>query len=180
MLATSTTTHNPIRPPSHRGRNLLLAIALASLAVAGLALPFVWDVLATIDAMPKMAWLQQMLSVSPVLSWLMMFAWGATIPLMLLFMLHQGKAHRIRNGLVVLALMFVAVTWYVHMPAAGRCDLMYPRAELACSVLKWGFSTSLGLATAAYVFTIFVIAFSSVGLLAQCFAGNEEDAAHAS
>ncbi|QNP47668.1 hypothetical protein [Diaphorobacter aerolatus] len=175
MLAT-TSSHNPIRQPSHRGRNLLLAFALASLAIAGFVLPFVWDVLAAIDNMPKMQWLQPLLSASPVLSWFMMFVWGASIPLMLLFMLHQAPAHRIRNGFVVLVLMFIAVTWYVHMPPAYRCDVLYPQAELACSALKWGFSTSLGLATAAYVFAVFVVAFSSVGFLAQSLSDKPSEA----
>ncbi|MBF5007533.1 hypothetical protein [Diaphorobacter caeni] len=166
MLATS--SHNPIRHPSQRSRNLLLAIALASLAVAGFVLPFVWDVLGAVDAMPKMAWLQQMLVNIPIVSWMMMFVWGATIPLMLLFMLHQSPHHRMRNGFFVLVLMLIAVTWYVHMPSAGRCDVLYPNAELACSAMRWGFSTSLGLATAAYVFAVFVVGFSSVGLFAQC------------
>lgn len=167
MHASSTLQHS-ILHPSQRSKNLLLAVALASLAIAGFVLPFVWNVLAFIDAMPKMAWLQQLLHSVPVASWLLMFAWGAAIPLMLLFALHQSPRHRVRNGIFVAVLMFVAITWYVHMPAAYRCDAMYPQAELACSALKWGFSTSLGLATAAYVFAIFVVAFSSVGLLAQC------------
>lgn len=180
MLATTSTTHNANQQaPSRRGRNLLLAIALASLAIAGFVLPFVWDVLAAIDALPKMAWLTNILAMSPVGGWLMMFAWGASIPLMLLFTLHQSPHHRVRNIFGVLVLMFIAVTWFVHMTPAFRCDALYPQAELACSALRWGFSTSLGLATAAYVFSIFVIAFSSIGLLAQCI-GGEDKAAHAS
>lgn len=176
MLATS--SHNPIRQPSNRGRNLLLAIALASLAIAGFVLPFVWDVLSAVDNLPKMAWLTNILSTSAVASWLLMFFWGATIPLMLLFTLHQSPHHRVRNIFFVLVLMFIAVTWYVHMPAAYHCDALYPQAELACSALRWGFSTSLGLATAAYVFSVFVVAFSSIGFLAQCI-GDKPDEAHA-
>ncbi len=174
----STTSNHSILHPSQRSKNLVLAIALASLAVAGFVLPFVWDVLATVDSMPKMAWLTQLLAGSPIVSWMLMFAWGATIPMMLLFALHQAPAHRIRNGFFVLVLMFIAITWFVHMPSAGRCDVMYRNSELACSALRWGFSTSLGLATAAYVFTIFVIGFSSLGLFAQCIGDNKT--AHAS
>ena len=166
MFATS--SHNPIRHPSQRSKNLLLAIALASLALAGFIVPFVWDVLASVDALPKMAWLQNLLATSPIFSWLMMFVWGASIPLMLLFMLRQAPAHRVRNGLAVLALMFIAITWFVHMTPAAHCDTLYPNAGLACSALRWGFSTSLGLATAAYVFAIFVVGFSSIGLFVQC------------
>ena len=106
----STTSNHSILHPSQRSKNLVLAIALASLAVAGFVLPFVWDVLATVDSMPKMAWLTQLLAGSPIVSWMLMFAWGATIPMMLLFALHQAPAHRIRNGFFVLVLMFIAIT----------------------------------------------------------------------
>lgn len=172
-------TRNPILHPSQRSKNLLLAIALASLAVAGFVLPFVWDVLAAVDSLPKMAWLTGLLASAPVLSWLMMFVWGAAIPLMLLLALHQSPAHRVRNALFVVALMFIAVTWFVHMTPAGQCDVLFPSSGLACSALKWGFSTSLGLATAAYVFTIFVIGFSSIGLFAQ-YVGESDKPAHVS
>lgn len=168
MHAPTTLSHHSLLHPSQRSKNLLLAIALASLAIAGFVLPFVWDVLTAVDSLPKMAWLHDLLALSPVASWLLMFAWGASIPLMLLLALHQSPRHRVRNAAFVLVLMFIAITWYVHMPSAGHCDVLYPQAELACSALRWGFSTSLGLATAAYVFTVFVVAFSSVGLLAQC------------
>ena len=40
----STTSNHSILHPSQRSKNLVLAIALASLAVAGFVLPFVWDV----------------------------------------------------------------------------------------------------------------------------------------
>lgn len=66
-----------------RGKGLLLALGLASLAVAGIVLPFVWDLLGFVNGLPKMEWLQSILAVSPVFSWLMMFAWGLEI----------GRAH---------------------------------------------------------------------------------------
>ena len=162
--------------PSRRSKNLLRALALASLALAGLILPFVWNLLSAINDLPKMAWLQQLLGVVPVFSWLMMFLWGSAIPLALLLCLHEQ--YRRRAAVALLVLMFIAITWFVHMPSAGRCDVMYRNSELACSALRWGFSTSLGLATAAYVFTIFVIGFSSLGLFAQCIGDNKT--AHAS
>ena len=65
----------------HQRHCLLRALALASLAIAGIALPFVWDFLAAINSMPKMHWLQQMLEQMPAASWLMMFVWGGAIPL---------------------------------------------------------------------------------------------------
>jgi len=153
--------------PSRRSKNLLRALALASLAVAGFALPFVWDVLAAINELPKMAWLQSLLAQAPLLSWLMMFVWGAAIPVVLIMCMQVSPAHRLRNAAMVLALMLVAVTWYVHMPASSRCMAIYPHTTWACDVLQWGYSLSLGIATATYVFTMLAMGFSALGLLAE-------------
>ena len=155
--------------PSRRSRNLLRALALASLAVAGFVLPFVWDVLAAINELPKMAWLQAVLAQVPLVSWLMMFVWGAAIPAVLLLSMQVWPTHRLRNAAMVMALMLVAVTWYVHMPASSRCAAIYPGATWACEVLQWGYSLSLGIATATYVFTMLAMGFSALGLLAESF-----------
>lgn len=151
--------------PSKRSKNLLRALALASLAVAGFVLPFVWDVLAAINELPKMTWLQTLLAQAPLLSWLMMFVWGAAIPVVLIMLV--SSTHRLRNAAMVLALMLVAVTWYVHMPASSRCMAIYSNATWACDVLQWGYSLSLGIATATYVFTMLAMGFSALGLLAE-------------
>ena len=81
MHALITDSH-PCQAQHHRsrGKGLLLALVLASLAVAGIVLPFVWDLLGFVNSLPKLAWLQQMLAVAPGLSWLMMFAWGLAVP----------------------------------------------------------------------------------------------------
>ncbi len=156
---------NALTHPSRRSKNLLRALALASLAIAGIVLPLVWNILAAINELPKMAWLQQLLAISPIASWLMMFAWGAAIPIMLLLCMHE--THRARHTLGVLALMFIAITWYVHMPASGQCGAMYPHAGWACTILDWGYSLSLGFATAAYVFTVLGMGISALGLFAE-------------
>lgn len=168
---------NTLAHLSTRSRNLLRALALASLAAAGFALPFVWDVLGAINEMPKMHWLQSLLSIEPPISWLMMFIWGSAIPLVLLLAMHQAPAHRLRNAVLVLVLMWLAVTWYVHMPASGMCPVFYPSAELACTALQWGYSLSLGIATATYVFAMLALGFSALGLLAESL---EEDPVQAS
>ena len=159
--------YNTLPHPTSRGKNLLRALALASLVIAGLVLPFVWDLLAVINDLPKMGWLQNLLALSPALSWLMMFVWGAGIPLALLLCLYQSPHHKLRNGVLVAVLMLVTVTWYVHMPISGQCLNTYPNAGWACLALQWGYSLSLGIATAAYVFTMFAMALSALGLMAD-------------
>lgn len=153
--------------PSPRNRSLLLALVLASLAVAGLVLPFVWNVLGAINELPKMLWLQHALAEVPIASWLMMFVWGAAVPAVLLLGMHKAPAFRVSCALTIAALMLIAVTWYVHMPASSQCMAMYSKAEWACMLLRWGYSLSLGLATAAYVFIMLAMGFSALGLLAE-------------
>ena len=159
--------YNTLTHPSTRSKNLLLALALTSLVVAGLVLPLVWDFLAMINEIPKMQWLQSLLAVSPAASWLMMFVWAASIPLALLWCLYQAPAHKLRNSILVVVLMLLTVTWYVHMPVSGQCQNIYPSADWSCLALQWGYSLSLGIATAAYVFTMFALALSALGLVAE-------------
>ena len=160
---------------SQRRGLLLRAMALASLAIAGLILPFVWNLLELINEMPKMQGLQHALSQWPVASWLMMFVWGACIPAALLAGMHW-PGHKIMMAAIMLVLMWVAITWYVHVPAMGLCSVLYPQSELSCSALHWAGSMSLGLATAAYVFLMLGLAVSALDLLVR---GLEDDAAHA-
>ncbi|MBV8249520.1 MAG: hypothetical protein JO200_13840 [Comamonas sp.] len=163
--------------PAHKQRHFLRALALASLAIAGLALPFVWDVLAAINELPKMAWLQHVLALMPAASWLMMFVWGGAIPLVLLLNAHQTPPHKLRTIVEMLVLMWIAITWYVHMPASSQCSILYEHWGLACSVLQWAYSLSLGLATAAYVFIMLGLGISAMGLFAE---GLDDETAHAS
>ena len=159
----------------HRRGLFLRALALASLAIAGLILPFVWNLLELVNQMPKMQGLQDALAQWPVSSWIMMFALGACIPATLLAGLHR-PGHRVIVAATMLVLMWVAVTWYVHMPAMGLCSTLYPQSELACSALQWAGSMSLGLATAAYVFLMLGLAISALDLLVQ---GLDDDPVHA-
>lgn len=163
----------PVRKLS-RSKGLMLALLLASLAVAGMVMPFVWNMLGAINELPKMAWLQSALAVVPVLSWLLMFAWGIAVPVALVYALYHPQSHAWRNALLVAALMLAAVTWYVHMPAATQCLSWYAQPR-ACSALQWGFNMSLGIATAAYVFIVFILALSALGLAAESIAPPRED-----
>ena len=160
---------------SQRRGLLLRAMALASLAIAGLILPFVWNLLELVNQMPKMQGLQDALAQWPVSSWLTMFVLGACIPAALLVGMHWST-HKILTAAIMLALMWAAITWYVHMPAMGLCSALYPQSELACSALQWAGSMSLGLATAAYVFLMLGLAVSALDLLVR---GLEDDTVHA-
>ena len=169
--------HADITHSSARRHPFLRALGLASLAIAGLILPFVWDVLSLVNEMPKMDWLQETLAQAPVLSWLMMFVWGAAIPGVLLWRMHQQRHHKLMTVTAMLALMWIAITWYVHMPVSGQCGNLYPQWAWACTVLQWAYSLSLGLATATYVFVMLGLGLSALGLLAE---GLDEKPAHAS
>lgn len=167
----------PATGSSARRRGLFLrAMAFASLAIAGFALPFVWDLLELVNQMPKMTWLHDALAQQPIASWLMMFVWGACIPGALLLGMHRPPHHKFMMAGVMLLLMWVAVTWYVHMPSIGLCNARYPQSEWSCSALQWAGSMSLGIATAAYVFLMLGLAVSAMGCLAE---GLDEDTAHA-
>lgn len=174
MHASITHSH-PVPGTHHRSRSkgLLLALGLASLAVAGIVLPFVWDLLGFVNRLPKLEWLQSALAISPVFSWLLMFAWGLAVPVALIYALYHPQTHPWSNAAMVAGAMLVAVLWYAHMPAAAQCAALYAQAGMACSVLQWGFSMSLGVATAAYVFIVFMIGLSSLGLLAECVSRDE-------
>ena len=166
----------PSASANHHRRGLVIrALALASLAVAGFVLPFVWDVLDSINQLPKMSWLQSLLAQQPAASWLMMLAWGISIPVVLLVGMRWHGWRRGATVACMLALMWIAVTWFVHMPSTAQCNQLY-NAEIACSALQWAFSMSLGLATAAYVFLMLGLAVSALGMLVE---GLEDDPVHA-
>lgn len=167
---------NLIHSSSHKRQCLLRSLAIASLAIAGIALPFVWDFLASINSMPKMHWLQQMLEQMPATSWLMMFIWGGAIPLVLLHSLQQTPIHKLRTVVLMMVLMWIAITWYVHMPASNQCSTLYESWGWACSVLQWGYSMSLLLAIAAYAFLMLGLVITALGLLAE---GMEDEHSHA-
>ena len=168
MLSNST----PSTATNHGRRGLVIrAMALASLAVAGFVLPFVWDVLEFINQLPKMAWLQNLLAQQPAASWFMMMVWGISIPVVLLAGMHWHGWRRSITIASMLALMWLAVTWFVHMPSTAQCNQLYS-SELGCSALQWAFSMSLGLATAAYVFLMLGLAVSALGMLVEGLEGG--------
>ena len=169
--------HADITHSSARRHPFLRALGLASLAIAGLILPFVWDVLSIVNEMPKIGWLQHALAQVPVLSWLMMFVWGIAIPGVLLWSMHRTTPHKLATVVAMLVLMWIAVTWYVHMPVSGQCMNLYAQWAWACTTLQWAYSLSLGIATAAYVFIMLGLGLSALGMLAE---GLDEKAAHAS
>lgn len=169
------TVSKPAAVHPHRRGLWLRAMALASLAIAGLILPFVWNLIELVNQMPKMQGLQNALAQWPVASWLMMFVWGACIPAALLAGMHWS-GHKIATAASMLVLMWVAITWYVHMPTMGLCSTLYPESEIACSALQWAGSMSLGLATAAYVFLMLGLAISALDLLIR---GLDDNALHA-
>lgn len=149
------------QPSTFQRHHLLWALALASLAVAGAVLPQVWDVLDLLDGLPKLAWLRSLLDAMPMASWLLMFAWGAAVPVALLDALRRPRG--LRSVLRVGVSILLALVWYAHMPSAALCYPFYHRYTV-CSALQWGFSLSLGLATAAYVFGLFLLALSALEL----------------
>ena len=166
----------PSASTNHHRRGLVVrALALASLAVAGFVLPFVWDVLESINQLPKMSWLQSLLAQQAAASWLMMLAWGISIPVVLLVGMRWHGWRRGATVTCMLALMWIAITWFVHMPSTAQCNQLY-NTEIACSALHWAFSMSLGLATAAYVFLMLGLAVYALGMLVE---GLEDDPAHA-
>ena len=166
----------PSASTNHHRRGLVVrALALASLAVAGFVLPFVWDVLESINQLPKMSWLQSLLAQQAAASWLMMLAWGISIPVVLLVGMRWHGWRRGATVTCMLALMWIAITWFVHMPSTAQCNQLY-NTEIACSALHWAFSMSLGLATAAYVFLMLGLAVSALGMLVE---GLEDDPVHA-
>lgn len=157
-----TTASLSLKTHHKRATYVLLAIILASVAAAAVILPQVWNVLAVIDAMPKMHFVQTLLAQAPMASWLMMFLWGGAVTVTLIFTIlrHWG----VPGALTVALLMFISVTWYVHMPNVNQCSAMYSY-DSVCNLIQWSFKLSLAAATAAYMFAVFLLGLSALGLL---------------
>ncbi|WP_159915012.1 hypothetical protein [Pantoea sp. 18069] len=170
---TATLRHHP--PPTDKRRSLqdkprlprrwhygLLALLVACLAVAGAVVPMVWDLLDVFDQLPKMAWFQDLLARSPAVSWSLMLVWGTSVSISLvaLLSLRQGW----QGVLLVGALTLWAVAWYLHMPHVEQCLALYGTGNI-CNTWQWVFTISLSLATALYMFVIFLLSLSALGLL---------------
>ena len=144
---------------SHYG---LLALLAACLAIAGTVLPIVWDLLGSLKQLPKIAWLESTLARSPALSWSLMLAWGTAVSAALLATLSMRKGWQ--GLLLVAGLSLGAVIWYMHMPGTKQCQALYGVGAV-CNIWQWVFSISLALATALYMFGIFLLGLSALGLL---------------
>lgn len=155
---------------SRRWRYGLMALLVACLAITGAVLPLVWDLLGAFDQLPKSAWFQQLLARSPGVSWSLMLVWGTAVSIALVGLLS------LRSGwpgvLLVAALTLWAVAWYVHMPHVEQCHALYGMGNV-CNTWQWVFTISLAVATALYMFVIFLLSLSALGLL---FTRPEEEA----
>ena len=162
--------HVPVDPrparsqpaPPRRWRYGLLALLLACLAIAGAVLPMVWHLLEAFTQLPKMAWLQSLLAQSPNVSWSLMLVWGTGVSAALLATLSLRWGWK--GILLIAGLTLWALAWYMHMPGIGQCRAMYG-AGTVCSTWQWVFSISLALGTALYMFSIFLLGVSALGLL---------------
>lgn len=159
--------HSP-QPEGHHRRHfsakrVCLGLVLLCVAIAALALPLVRDGLQLIQTQVHWPALSGWLAQAPMASWLMMFVWGALVPLSLIAMLRH---HRNALG-VIAALGFaaVAIIWYVHMPALSSCGAMY-QGSIWCSVISWGYSLSLGISNAVYLFALVMALLSGISFAA--------------
>ena len=147
---------------SRRWRYGLLALLVACLAVTGAVLPLVWDLLGAFDQLPKMPWLQELLARTPGVSWSLMLVWGTAVSIALVALLSLRSGWR---GVALVVLLTAwAVLWYLHMPNVQQCLTLYGTGNI-CNTWQWVFTISLALATALYMFVIFLLSLSALGLL---------------
>ncbi|MFG5777047.1 hypothetical protein ACFIQF_08215 [Comamonas sp. J-3] len=143
--------------PSHHhvtAKRACLGVLLLCIAIAALALPLVREALDLVQ--PRMQWqaLAQWLAQAPMASWLMMFVWGSLVPVSFLLML---RFHRNWLGaLAALGFALVAVLWYANMPSQTQCAALYGDSNW-CTLITWGYSLSLGIANAVYLFALVML-----------------------
>lgn len=147
---------------SRRWRYGLMALLVACLAVAGAVLPLVWDLLGAFDQFPKMPWLLELLARWPGVSWSLMLVWGTAVSIALIALLSLRSGWR--GVALVVLLTLVALLWYLHMPNVQQCLALYGMGNV-CNTWQWVFTISLALATALYMFVIFLLSLSALGLL---------------
>lgn len=159
----ATTRHHPDKPSfPRRWRYALLALLVACLAVAGVVLPLVWHLLDSVHQLPRAAWLTALLAQSPALSWSLMLVWGTAVSVALVAAMSMRRGWQ--GVLLIAALSLWAVLWYAHMPGVEHCHALYGTGSL-CDTWQWIFSISLALATALYMFAVFLLGLSALGLL---------------
>ena len=145
-------------------KRVCLGVLLLCIGIAALALPLVRNALNLIQAQAHWAPLEQWLAQAPMASWLMMFVWGTLVPVSLLVML---RFHRnVLGVLAALAFAVVAVVWYVHMPQQSQCTALY-NDSLWCAAIAWGYSLSLGIANAVYLFALVMLLLGGVSFAAM-------------
>lgn len=155
---------------SRRWRYGLMALLVGCLAVTGAVLPVVWDLLGAFDRLPKSAGFQELLARWPAVSWSLMLVWGTAVSISLVALLSLRSGWQ--GVLLVGVLTLLAVVWYLHMPHVEQCLALYGTGNV-CNTWQWVFSISLALATALYMFVIFLLGLSALGLL---FTSSDEPA----
>ena len=132
-------------------KRVCLGLLLLCIAVAALALPLVRQGLNLLQAQAHWQPLEQWLAQAPMASWLMMFVWGSMVPISLILMLRHQR--NVLGVLAALGFAAIAVIWYIHMPAQTQCAALYSDSTW-CTVIAWGYSLSLGIANAVYLFAL--------------------------
>ena len=164
----------PAQPGRHAhfsARRICLGMVLLCIGIAALALPLVRDALNLVQSQTHWKPLEHWLAQAPMASWLMMFVWGTLVPVSLLVML---RFHRnVIGALAALAFAVVAVVWYVHMPQQSQCAALYSDS-LWCAAIAWGYSLSLGIANAVYLFALVMLLLGGVSFAAMPKDDEEE------
>ena len=171
-------------PAAHSGRahhpftlkRLCLGVLLLCIAIAALALPLVRDGLNLVQAQAHWAPLERWLAQAPMASWLMMFVWGSLVPLSLVVMLRYHR--NVLGVLAAIGFALVAVIWYVHMPMQGQCAALYNNS-LWCTLISWGYSLSLGIANAVYLFALVMTLLGGISVATTGDADDDAQAASA-
>lgn len=157
-------------------KRVFIGVLLLCVAIAALALPLVRDGLNLIQAQAHWAPLERWLAQAPMASWLMMFVWGSLVPLSLVVMLRYHR--NVLGVLAAIGFALVAVIWYAHMPAQGQCAAMYGDS-LWCTAISWGYSLSLGIANAVYLFALVMALLGGISVATTSDEDDEDQAASA-
>ncbi len=138
-----------------------LGILVLSLVAAAIVVPLEWNLLHLMQQAPQWTALATWLAQAPLASWLMMFVWGTAVPVSLIVMLRHHR--NVLGVLAAIGFALIAVAWYIHMPALATCVPTYGNTVL-CNAISWGFSLSLSLANAVYLFALFFGILTGIGV----------------
>jgi hypothetical protein len=162
-------THHPFTL-----KRICLGVLLLCIAAAALALPLVRDALNLIQSQAHWAPLEHWLAQAPMASWLMMFVWGTLTPVSLLVMLRYHR--NVLGVLAAIGFALVAVVWYMHMPALAQCAALY-NDSIWCAAISWGYSLSLGIANAVYLFALVMALLGGISVATTSGDDEEDEAA---